>query len=283
MALADTLLERAARHAPDRIAAVGVLALRARRHLSDGVPPAAEPIADLRVRVAGHAERPFWHASTGLYGFLDVPPGAARIEIEDPAGRWQAQAIEAIVPDRSALRTALEAGAPPPAVPAPAYPEAALRPAPAMVLAPGLSAIWGIVRDAGRPVAGALIAIDTVRAGLADRVTGLSGADGSYLLVLPGEAIDRSHAPPQTRFARALAVFAPRPALAARLAAEGFTGGQPANVFTLSAAQRDALFVPRHHQLRDAAGTLHPPVDGHDPYAMVVAGMRVRLDVELSP
>ena len=55
-----------------------------------------------------------------------------------------------------------------------------------------------MVREAGRVVAGALLEIDTVRNGLAGRVTGASGADGSYLLVLPGEALGRSHSPPHT-------------------------------------------------------------------------------------
>lgn len=73
-------------------------------------------------------------------------------------------------------------------------------------------------------------------------------------------------------------------ALAARLAAEGFTRGQPVDVFALSATQRDALFMTRHHPLCAMPPVpLHPTADGHDPYAMVVAGMRVRLDVELSP
>lgn len=283
MAVTDTLLDWASRHAPDRIVAVGVLAVRVRRYLSEGADPALESIPNLRVRVRGHAERPFWHASTGLYGFLGLPPGEARIEIEDPAGRWQAQAISALVPDRSALRLALEEGSAVPAVPAPAYPEAALRPAPAIALAPGLSAIWGVVREAGRVVAGALLEIDTVRNGLADRVTGASGADGSYLLVLPGEALDRSHSPPHTRFARDLTVRAPRPALAAALAREGFIAALPANVFALSMAARDALFMPRDFQLRDAAGVVHPPLGGHNPQATIAAGERVRLDIELSP
>lgn len=283
MALTDTLLEWAARHSPDRITAVGVLAVRARRYLSEGRAPALESIPGLRLRVAGHQERPLWHASTGLYGFLGVPPGEARIEIEDPAGRWQAQAISAVVPDRSALRRALEDGSAPLAVPTPAYPTAALRPAPAMALAPGLSALWGVVRDGGHPVAGALLEIDTARSGLADRVSTLSGADGSYLLVLPGETLDRSQTPPQRQFERALAVSAPRPALAARLARDGFLAALPANVFTLSAAERAARFMVRNFQLRDAAGVAYPPVDGHNPHAMVGAGARVRLDIELSP
>jgi hypothetical protein len=76
--------------------------------------------------------------------------------------------------------------------------------------------------------------------GAADTVTTLSGRDGSYLIVLPFERIDRSVNPPVRAFNRVLSVFAPRPALAAALAAQGFLAGQPANVFGLTAAQRNA-------------------------------------------
>jgi hypothetical protein len=69
-------------------------------------------------------------------------------------------------------------------------------------------------------------------------------------------------------------VFAPRPALAAALAAQGFLAGQPANVFGLTAAERNALFLPRTFQLRDAGGTLHPQVGGQNPPVSVSVGMK---------
>ena len=285
LAPSDTPLGWAARHAPDRIAAIGVLALHVRRYLSDGADPGLAAIPGLRLRVAGHEERPLWHASTGLYGFLRIPPGddPVRIEIDDPSGRYQPQAVSAIVPDRSALRIALEAGGPLPPVPAPAYPEVALRPAPAMALPPGATALWGVLRDGNRAVAGALLSLASVRNGAADSVSTLSGPDGSYLLVLPFEVIDRGVNPPLRGFSRALTVFTPRPDLAAALARRGFLSGQPANVFGLTAAERDALYLPREFELRDAGCTLHGQVNDQNPLASVSVGRKVRLDIELSP
>lgn len=283
LAPADTPLTWAARHSPDRIASVGVLAVHVRRYETDGAAPTLGALANLRVRAADHGEVPFWHESTGLYGFLTLPPGEARIEIDDPSGRFQAQAITAIVPDRSAIRADLEAGDPPALLPRPVYPRVALRPALAMGLRPGCSAVWGVLSDAGRPIAGALIAIDTLRRGVADTVRTLSGIDGSFLLVMPFEAIDRSVTPPLTAFDRALRVFVPRPTLATTLAAKGLLAGQPANVFSLTVPERDALFLPRDFQLRDAGGTLHPQVGGQNPLASVSVGKKVRLDIELLP
>ena len=114
-------------------------------------------------------------------------------------------------------------------------------------------------------------------------VTTLSGRDGSYLIVLPFERIDRSVNPPVRAFNRVLSVFAPRPDLAAALAAQGFLAGQPANVFGLTAAQRNARFLPRDFQLRDTGGTLHQQVGGQNPPVSVSVGMNVRLDIELLP
>ena len=284
LAPADTPLGWAARHATERIAAVGVLALRIRRHLSDAAPPGLAAIPGLRITVPGHPERPLWHESTGLYGFLRLPPGELRVEVADPSGRFQAQAVTAQVPDRGSVKQALEAGTPPaPGSPKPQILEVALRPALGLALPPGSSTVWGVVSDGGRPVAGALLGIASVFRGAADHVRAMSGPDGSYLLVLPFEVIDRSVTPPLRAFDRALTVFAPRPALATALATKGFLAGQPANVFGLTAAGRNALFLPRDFQLRDAGGTLHPQVGGQNPPASVSVGARVRLDIELLP
>lgn len=279
----DTPLRWAARHSPDRVAAVGVLAVKVRTYLTDNTDPGLTPIPGLRVRVTGQDAQPLWHQSTGLYGFLDIPAGETRVEIDDPASRYQPQAITAIVPDRVSLKDALEDGKTPPAVPAPAYPEVSLRPGPAMALPPGTSAVWGVLKDAGRPVPGALLSIATVHNGTADSVTALSGPDGSYVLVLPFEVIDRSVTPPLRAFDRVLTVFVPRPALARALATQGLLAGQPANVFGLTAAKRNALFQPRDFELRDAGGTLHPQVGGQNPPASVSVGARIRLDIELLP
>ena len=113
--------------------------------------------------------------------------------------------------------------------------------------------------------------------------TSISGPDGSYLLVLPAEVINRSVNPPQRQFERTLTVHAPRPTLADALTKEGFLAGQPANPFGLTPAQRTALFMPRNFQLRDSGGTLHPQVGGQNPSASVSVGKQVRLDIELLP
>lgn len=284
LAPASTLLDWAARHSPERIVAAGVLALRICRYLSDGAPSGLASIPGLRVRASGHSERPLWHPSTGLYGFLRLPPGTMRIELDDPSGRYQAQAVVAQVPDRTAFKDALAAGMlPPPGSAGPRIVDVALRPSIAMALPPGTSALWGVVRDGERPVAGALLTLATVLQGLPDRVTGLSGRDGCYLLVLPAEIIDRSANPPGRLFARTLTVDAPRPALTEALAQQGFTAGQPANAFGLTAAERSALFMPRRFQLRDSGGTVHPQVGGQNPSASVSVGEQVRLDIELLP
>lgn len=282
--LRDTPLGWAARHSPERIVKVGVLALRARLYLSDGAAPGIAPLPNLRVRVAGSAEVPFWHASSGLYGFLTVPSGEARIEIDDPSGRFQPQAVTAAVPDRRGLRADLEAGDPNPTGPPPTYVDVALRPATGLALAPATTALWGVVSAGGRPVPGALLSLATPRNGSADSVSSLSGADGRYRLVLPFEVPDRGVTPPQRDFERALTVRAPSASLAARYAQLGFLAGQPGNVFALAGAERDALLPLRNFQLRDADGVLHPQTTGgHNPPAPIRVGQDLRLDIELLP
>ncbi|HMW18928.1 MAG TPA: hypothetical protein PKN13_13660 [Accumulibacter sp.] len=285
--LVERPLDWAGRHGAERLTAVGVLALRPRRYLSDGVPPALATIAGLRLRVDGFSELPYWHVSTGLYGYLRLPAGEWRIEIDDPARRYLAQAVLANVPDRRGVRQALEAGGvPPPGSPGPLLLDLALRPSPEMALPPGGTALWGVLRDSvgGRPVVGAVLSLATVNQGLADTVSTLSGVDGSYLLVLPGEVIDRSVNPPQRNFERLLTVRRPLPALSTTLAQRGLLAGQPADVFTLSSVQRDALFAaPAVFRLRAGNGDSRSPVNGQNPLLPLVVGQRGRWDVELLP
>lgn len=286
MALLDERpLAWAAQHGAERLTVVGVLALRPRRYLSEGTPPSLASIAGLRIRIDGFDELPHWHLSTGLYGYLRLPVGEWRVEIDDPARRYLPQAVLATVPDRRGVRQALEAGGtPPPGSPGPLLLDLALRPSPEMALPPGSTALWGVLRDSvgGRPVVGALLSLTTVNQGVADSVSTLSGSDGSYLLALPGEVIDRSVNPPQRNFERLLTVYQPLPALAAALARRGLLAGQPANVFTLSAAQRAALFAARAFRLR-AGGELRSPVNGQNPSLPLVVGQRGRWDIELLP
>src|SRR5437667_3804365 len=99
---------------PDRIVATAMLGLRPLRYVSEGVAAVGPAIEGLRVVAVGAAEIPVFHQSTGLYGFLHLPPGDRRIEISDPLQQLLAWAITAAVPDRSAIRTALERGVSPP-------------------------------------------------------------------------------------------------------------------------------------------------------------------------
>ena len=241
---AEHVMTWAAGHSPDRITAVGVLAMRPRRYLSDGVPLGLTPIPGLMVRVPDREETPVWHQSTGLYGFLRLGPGIVRVEVSDPAGRYLPQALTAAVPDRQSVRVALESGRS-------AGRERAAATVSGRRTAPG---------DRSRPTPGRLPrsggwcaggttgarspvpcwGVDTVQAGVADRVTTMSGPDGCYLLVLPGEAMDRGVAPPARHFDRTLTVEAPRPPLAAALAGpQGYLRALPTGVFGLSDADRD--------------------------------------------
>ena len=161
----------------------------------------------------------------------------------------------------------------------------AMRPSSEMPLPPASTALWGVLRESagGRPVPGALLSLTTVLNGANDTVTTLSGADGGYLLVLPGEAVNRAVNPPLRNFERALTVRAPLPPLAAALADKGFLAGQPAGPFALGAADRDALFVARDFQLRAAGGGPRPRVGGQNPSVPVSVGERRRWDIELLP
>ena len=272
---------------PDRIAAVGVLAVRPLPYRSDQAPLGLEAIPGLVVRALGQDETPIWHPSTGIYGFLRLPPGPIRLEIEDPARRWVPLAARAQVPDRSAIRDLLGRGVTPaPGSTGPLVLELGMRPGPEQALPPGSTALWGQIRESAdsRPVAGALLGLDTVLHGAADRVQTLSGPDGTYLLALPGELPDRSHNPPVRRFPRDLWVASPLPALAAALRGPGgFVAGLPADLYGLTQAERAPLFRSRGFRLRLADGRVLSPAGGQNPQATVSIGERVRWDIELLP
>ncbi len=280
---AAELLTWAAGRGGHCLAAVGVLGVRPLRYLVDGVAPGPQPLAGLSVRVRGEAERPLWHPSTGLYGFLRLPPGPVTIEITDPARRFLPQVVTATLPDRLPVRRALEQCRRPPAgSAAPLLLDVAMHAAPELVLPPGATALWGVVSQLadGAPLAGALIQLESVYAGLPHQVTTLSAADGSYLLPLPGEVVDRRVAPPGREFSRALRLFSPRPPLAAALA-DDFVGGLPAEVYALDPTAANSPFRPRRFRLRAADGGLRRRVGGRNPDTTVSIGESVRWDVEL--
>jgi hypothetical protein len=279
----STALAFAASHKPDRIAALGVLALRPLRHVALGRPAATPPIEALRVLAEDAAERPGWHAETGLYGFLRLPPGPRRLHVSDPAGRFQPAIFEVLVPDRSAVRQRLEAGiAAPDMAPRPLLREVELHAAPTAPLVPGTTAAWGQVRDpAGRPVALARLMITTFVEGVVRRHLSWSAADGSYALRLPGERPDVIGGDPPWRTSRQLIVHAPRAALAASLAAD-FLGALPAERDAIDPDAPGAPFERRSFTLRDARGVRRVGAPGNTPTLPIFGGQQTRWDIELA-
>jgi hypothetical protein len=269
----------AAAYRPDRVTIAAVLGLRPLHYTGEGRPPAGPPIERLSVTAVGSLDRPTYHDSTGLYGFLRLPAGARRIEISDPARRVLPWAITANVPDRAAIRAALEAGSTPPASPPPLLVDVALRPAPGAPLPPGLSAVWGMVRESstGAPVALARIACATAGGG---SVVTFTQRDGGYVVVLPLEKPSSLASPPVFDFPRALTLHAPKPPLAAALAGTNFIAALPADLDTLDPNAATSPFAARQYQLRRRDGTL---VAGPNPDLAVRAAQQSRWDIELLP
>ena len=265
------------------VPSVGVLAVRALSYRVDGIAPGLLPIPGLRIRLRGYREQPIWHQSTGLYGFLRAPSGPVSIEVQDPSRRYLPAVVAATIPDRAVVRDALaQCRRPPPGGAGPLLLDLVLRPAPEMPLPPGATALWGVVTTiaTGVGVPGALLSLDTVFEGVARTATTLSGPDGSYLLVLPGEVIDRGVSPPVRDFSRVLAVFAPRPPLAAALA-EGFAAALPADLFAINPGDAGSPLRRRGFRLRTADGVLRPRIGGQNPPTTVSIGESVRWDIEL--
>lgn len=266
-------LAEATRRAPDRLVALAAAALRPLRYQAEGRPALGPPIEGLRVEVAG-VERAAWHGSTGIYGFLRLPPGPHRILVTDPAGRFLPAALRVVVPDRRALRARLEQGAAPPMTPAAPLREALLREAPTHPRETGVTAITGLVRDAARgnrPVALARIAVTALVEGALRSVVTFSGEDGAYLLRLPGETPEAIGGDPPWAVARALSLRAPAPPLRRALAAD-FLAALPAD---LDAAAAGPDWQARSHTLPAAAA-------GSNPAIPFQGGRQLRRDILLA-
>jgi hypothetical protein len=279
----STALAFAAGYRVDRIVALGVLALRPLRHVAIGRAPAGPPIEGLRVEAIGAAERATWHATTGLYGFLRLPPGPRRLLATDPAGRIQPAAFDVIVPDRSAVRARLEAGIPEPNMaPRPLLREVQMHVAPTAPLVPGTTAVWGQVRDAqGRAVALARLMLTAFVDGAVRRHVTWSAPDGSYALRLPGERPDTIGGDPPWRVTRALVVHGPRAALAAALA-QDFLAALPADRDALDPDAPASAFERRDFALRDSRGVPRVGAPGNDPTLPIFGGQQTRWDIELA-
>lgn len=268
-------------HAPDRIVAVGLLALRALRYTAEGRPAALPPIEGLQVEAVGFRGKPGWHQATGLYGFLALPPGPCRLLVTDPQHRWLPAAYSAIVPDRSAVKRMLERGIEPPGMaPRPMIREVALHPAPGRPLTPGVSTVHGVVREGGRPVRLARLALTTLLAGALRTHITWSADDGSYLLRLPGERPDAIGGPPPFLVQRRLTVHVPRAPLAAALATDPL-GGLPAERDAIDPDAVGSPFARRGFALRAADGALRSPAGGVDPTLEILGGQQRRWDIEL--
>jgi hypothetical protein len=268
---------------PDRVVALGVLALRAMRHVAVGRPLAGPPIEGLRVEALGAQEAPGWHGTTGLYGFLRLPPGLRRLRVTDPVGRFQPMLFEASVPDRGEVRRQLEAGVASPSMnPRPLVREVALHPSPLAPLPNGVSVAWGQVRDAqGRGVALARLMLTTMIDGALRRHLGWSAADGSYALLLPNERPETIGGDPPWRVTRQLVVHAPRTPLAAALSRD-FLAALPAERDALDPDAPGAAFERRGFVLRDAAGVVRNGPPGADPTLPILGGRQSRWDIELA-
>ena len=268
----------AAQRAPDRVVAIGVLGVRPLLYVGEGVAGRPPVIEDLRVVAVGAPETPIFHAETGLYGFLRLPSGPRRIEISDPARRFMPWATVVQVPDRAAIRAALERGAPSPSTPRPTLIDLALRRAPSTALPPGLTAVWGVVRETtGKPVPLARISCATAGGG---EVVAYSTRDGAYVLVLPAEKPSSLAEPPKFVFPRALRLHAPKKGLAAAMAGPSFVGALPADLDDLDLIDPAGPFLARDHRLRNSAGAV---LAGPHPDLPVQAGQRTRWDIELLP
>lgn len=262
--------------APDRDVVAGVFGLRPLRYMSDAAPPAPPVVEGLRIKAIGCTERPVFHQSTGLYGFLRIPGGATRVEIEDPARRYLPWAVTVTVPDRAAIVDILRRGGTPPATPKPLLIDVALRPAPGAPLPPWLTAIWGIVREAGgAPVPLARIGCATVGG---DKVVTYAARDGAFLLVLPGEKPSSLASPPVFDFPRALTLHSPHAALAAALTGPSLVAAMPTGLETLDPDIPGGPFQPRTFRLIDSAGAVTP---GPNPPLPVRAAQQSRWDIEL--
>lgn len=173
--------------AADRRPALGSLALRPVAYRGrNGVGPlavSAEPIRGLSIRLVGSRAAPLFHASTNVYGFVDLRPDTYRAEVSDPEGRFLPRALRVDVPDRRPLAEALALGATSlPTVPAVPFLTVPLRPSPHARAAEPRAALHGVVRTpAGAPLPLAWIRVSTAQGSC---VT-YSDARGEYLAPLP--------------------------------------------------------------------------------------------------
>jgi hypothetical protein len=254
--------------APQRV--VPILGLRALRYEAEGRPGLMPPLAGLKVVATGVVgARPHFDPLSGQTLFEELPPGPRRLLLVDPERRVLPAAVEVVVPPRHPQRPTLGARgteAEPPRL------TVLLRPAPGRAIPADMTAVIGQVRDAGgRGVPLARIDLATVVEGRATRYVTFSAADGSFVLLLPGE--DRAAAPPL----REILVHLPAPHLAAALAAD-FLGALPAQPD--APLRPESPFLPARAQLLSADGTPAAAPAGQLPLR---PGRTIRWDILAKP
>jgi hypothetical protein len=157
MTLVDAAL---AAHADVRVR-LGMLAVYPTRYMEEGVDAGGPSVEGLVVRSHTTGHRALFHPSTGVYGFVDLPPGAHRIDLVDPARRWLDRTLHVTVSARGTLREDLQAGLRPLVVPAVTSAEVPMRPAVESVDYAGATVLRGwVCDDGGRPVALALVRVE---------------------------------------------------------------------------------------------------------------------------
>jgi hypothetical protein len=151
------------------------------------------PLVDLLITCPSLRRRARFHPSSGLYGFVDIPPGPHRLRIEDPTGRWLSRDVMATVRNELALRRQLAGAQIPPTperealdvAPAVAPVVVLMRPSPAMAETRGTTRLLGsVVHPDGSPAAFARIEA----AGEHGTWTTWSDPSGGFLLALPHES-----------------------------------------------------------------------------------------------
>ena len=169
-----------------------------------GLPPGLERwlpregISGLLVRCRGSRVKPTWHGTTGLYGFVGLPPGPCLITIEDPQNRFLPARLALNVPDSKSTADALRdlqrpAGS---TTWMPPIARVLLRTAGSAPRRAGATGVWGDVRDQGdRPVPHALVQLETRFRGQLATATTWSDDSGGYVLDLDGERPDPMASP----------------------------------------------------------------------------------------
>ncbi|WP_439595157.1 hypothetical protein [Falsiroseomonas sp.] len=236
---------------PSRLAVEPILGIRALRYEGEGRPGALPAIAGLRLQAQGvPGASCSFDPLTGLTFLQELPPGPRRLLLTDPERRYMPAALSVDVPSRFPARPTL--GAAPEAAP-PLRLSLRLRPSPCRAVPAGMTAVIGRLRDrAGRGIPLGRLECETMLPEGRLRIVTWTDAEGSFALLLAGEAT-RLDAPPPRPVARALQVSLPRPTLAAALAAD-FLGALPEGLDRLTPARQEELFVPCPVQPCDAEG-----------------------------